>query len=323
MTWIVRRVTTSAGIVLLMTLVLFVGLRFVGNPVDILVPPDADEAERARIIARFGLDRSLWEQYREFLVNALHGDLGRSFVYNRPALELIAERLPATLELALAAVVISTVVGVSLGLVTGLSPDKPVSRAIMLASVFGLSIPTFWFGLLIVMLFSVGLGWFPSSGRGETIAVSGVPLSFLTLDGLRHLALPAINLALFNICLILRLTRAGVREVMPLDYIRFAYARGLHPARIVGVHVLRNIAIPIVTVTGLEFCNMIAFSVVTETIFAWPGMGRLLIESIHVLDRPVIVAYLVMVVLIFVIVNLIADVAYWLLDPRISSERAI
>ncbi|CAO3456616.1 ABC transporter, permease protein 1 (cluster 5, nickel/peptides/opines) [Azospirillum argentinense] len=320
--WLVRRSAQAALVVLAMTVIVFVGLHVAGNPVDILVPPEADAAERARIAASFGLDQPLWRQYLLFVARALQGDLGRSFIYNQPALALVAERLPATLELSLAALVLAAGLGIGLGLYAGLRPRAAAARLIMAGSVVGLSLPGFWVGLMLVIGFSVRLGWLPSSGRGETVAVLGVGWSFLTADGLAHLILPAANLALFKLALILRLTRAGVREVVHLDYVRFARARGLAPSRVVGVHILRAILIPIVTVIGLEFCSTVAFSMVTESIFAWPGMGRLMVESIHVLDRPVIVAYLVAVVLLFVAVNLLADILYRLLDPRVGTAGA-
>jgi len=320
--WLLRRLGQAALLVAAMTVIVFAALNVAGNPVDILVPPEADEAERGRIAATFGLDQPLWRQYLSFVSNAAHGDLGNSFVYGQPALSLLVERLPATLELAFAALLIAVATGIPLGLFAGLRPESWASRLIMASSILGLSVPTFWAGLMLIVLFSVELGWLPSSGRGATRSLLGVEWSFLTLDGLRSLLLPAINLALFKAAFVLRLTRAGVREVLPLDFIRIARAKGLPPGRIVRVHLLRNIMIPIVTVIGLEFCSTIAFSVVTESIFAWPGIGRLMIESIAVLDRPVIVSYLMVVVVLFVLVNLGADIAYRLLDPRLARDGA-
>jgi len=262
----------------------------------------------------------MWDQYRTFLVNALHGDLGNSFVFNRPALGLILERMPATLELALAAVIIAVAAGIPLGLVAGLRPDSKAAKSIMTFSILGFSLPTFWIGLMMVMLFSVYLGWLPATGRGETRLLFGVPVSFLTLDGLKHMLLPAVNLALFKISLVIRLTRAGVRENLLMDYVRFARAKGVSEARVIGVHVLKNALIPIITVVGLELGNVIAFAVVTETIFAWPGMGKLIIDSIGVLDRPVIVAYLLVTVTMFIVINLLVDFLYSAADPRVRLE---
>ncbi len=315
--WLFRRLIQAGFVMLAMSAIVFVGLHAIGNPIDILISPDADQAERTRAIAALGLDKPLWEQYYYFLRGALHGDLGRSFVFNEPALRLILQRMPATLELAVTAVLMSVLVGLPLGLFAGLYPNSFAGRSVMAGSILGFSLPGFWVGLMLIMVFAVSLGWLPSSGRGETAELLGVQWSFLTKDGLRHLLMPALNLSLFNISLVLRLARAGVRETMPLDYIKFARAKGLSPRRVVFVHVLRNILIPVVTVVGLEFGSTIAFSVVTESVFAWPGMGKLIIDSINVLDRPVIVAYLMIVVALFVTINLVVDLLYTVLDPRV------
>ena len=320
-TWIVRRFLQAIFVVLAMTLIVFIGVHVIGNPVDILISPEADQAERARIIANLGLDLPLWQQYLHFLGGALKGDLGRSFVFNEPALKLIAQRMPATLELAVTAVLFSMCFGVPLGLYAGLKPDGFAGRAIMAASILGFSLPTFWVGLMLIMVFAVQLGWLPSTGRGETGMLFGIPWSFLTWDGLRHMFMPALNLSLFNISLVLRLTRAGVRETLPMDFVKFARAKGLSPRRVIFVHVLKNIMIPVVTVLGLELGSTIAFAVVTESVFAWPGMGKLIIDSIIVLDRPVIVAYLMMIVLLFITINLVVDILYMILDPRVRLGR--
>ncbi len=321
--WLIRRIVQAMLVVLAMTVIVFIGLHVIGNPIDILISPQADQAERARAIAALGLDKPLWDQYLWFLKDALRGDLGRSFVFNEPALRIIGQRMPATLELAVSAVLISVIFGIPLGLYAGLRPDGVPARAIMAGSILGFSVPTFWVGLMLIMVFAVQLGWLPSSGRGATAELFGVQWSFLTLDGLRHLLLPALNLALFNISLVIRLTRAGVRETLPLDFVKFARAKGLSPARVILVHVLRFILIPLITVVGLELGSTVAFSVVTETVFAWPGMGKLIIDSIYVLDRPVILAYLMAIVLLFVAINLIVDLLYFALDPRVrlKSER--
>jgi peptide/nickel transport system permease protein len=320
-TWTIRRLIQACFVVLAMTVIVFVGVHVIGNPVDILISPEADQAERARIIASMGLDQPLWRQYAYFLYDAMHGDLGRSFVFNEPALRLIAQRMPATLELAVTAVLFSIVLGVPLGLYAGLRPNGFIGRAVMAGSILGFSLPGFWVGLMLIMVFAVQLGWLPSTGRGQTETLFGVPWSFLTWDGLRHMLLPALNLSLFNISLVLRLTRAGVRETLPMDFVKFARAKGLSPARVIFVHVLKNIMIPVVTVLGLELGSTIAFAVVTESVFAWPGMGKLIIDSINVLDRPVIVAYLMMIVLLFITINLVVDILYMVLDPRVRLER--
>jgi peptide/nickel transport system permease protein len=320
-TWLVRRLIQAVFVVLAMTIIVFVGVNVIGNPIDILISPEADQAERLRAIAALGLDKPLWQQYFIFIGGLLHGDFGRSFVFNEPAMQVIMQRLPATMELAVTAVLISIVIGIPAGLFAGLKPNAFLSRFMMAGSILGFSLPSFWVGLMLIMVFAVQLGWLPSTGRGATVGVFGVQLSFLTLDGLRHLILPAINLALFNVSLIMRLTRAGVREAMPADYVKFARAKGLSPARVIGVHVMKNIMIPVITVVGLELGTTIAFSVVTESIFAWPGVGKLIIDSINLLDRPVIVAYLMLIVFLFVLINLTVDLLYTALDPRVRLEE--
>jgi peptide/nickel transport system permease protein len=300
----------------------FVGVYAIGNPIDIMISPDADQAEIAAATARLGLDKPLYEQFWIFLGNLLHGDLGTSFVFNRPATEVILQRLPATLELAALALIISLVFGVALGVIAGMAPNRLHGKAIMAGSILGFSLPNFWQGLMLIMIFAVMLGWLPAGGRGETVEVFGVGLSFLTLDGLAHLILPATNLALYKMSLVIRLARAGTREVALQDYVKFARAKGLSHRRILLVHVLKNIMIPVVTVVGLELGNMIAFAVVTETVFAWPGIGKLLIDSIGLLDRPVIVAYLMLTVLMFIVINFTVDILYSLLDPRVRLVEA-
>ena len=328
--YLVRRLIQALFVVLAMSVIVFVGIYGIGDPVEILISPDADQIERERAVKALGLDLPLWEQYLVFLTNALQGNLGRSFVFNEPALKLILQRMPATMELAFGAMFLSILIGLPLGLFAGLRPYSPVSKGIMAGSILGFSLPTFWVGLMLIMVFAVQLGWLPSTGRGETCSVlgfvglqpcsEGLQWSFLTWDGLRHMAMPALNLALFKISLVIRLTRAGVRETMLMDYVKFARAKGLSPARVTFVHVFKNILIPVVTVVGLELGSTIAFSVVTESVFAWPGMGKLIIDSINVLDRPVIVAYLMIIVLLFITINLIVDLTYSMLDPRVRLE---
>ncbi|MGK7864385.1 ABC transporter permease [Falsiroseomonas sp. E2-1-a4] len=318
--YLLRRLIQAAGVVLAMSLIVFIGVFAIGDPVEILISPDADQMERERAVIALGLDKPLWHQYLIFLGKALQGDLGRSFVFNEPALELILQRMPATLELAFAATFGAILIGLPLGLYAGLRPNSIGSKAIMAGSILGFSLPTFWVGLMLIMVFAVQLGWLPSTGRGQTVEILGTHWSFLTWNGLTHLAMPALNLALFKISLVIRLTRAGVRETMLMDYVKFARAKGLSPFRVTFVHVFKNILIPVVTVTGLEFGSTIAFSVVTESIFAWPGMGKLIIDSINVLDRPVIVAYLMIVVLMFITINLIVDLMYSVLDPRVRLD---
>ena len=320
--FVIRRLLQSTVVLFAMSLLVFLGVYAIGNPVDILINPNADQEDIERAIKGLGLDKPLWEQYLVFLRQAAEGDLGKSFAFNVPALQLILERMPATLELATAAMLIAIVVGLPLGLWAGLKPDSLAGRSIMAGSILGFSLPTFWVGLMLIMVFSVYLGWLPSNGRGPTTDLLGIPVSFLSWDGIRHLIMPATNLALFNLALVIRLTRAGTREALLQDYVKFARAKGLSDRRVIGVHVLKNISIPIVTITGLQFGTLIAFAIVTETIFAWPGMGKLIIDSINVLDRPVIVAYLLIIVTLFIVINLAVDILYSVLDPRVRLSEA-
>ena len=315
--FLIRRLLQTLAVLFAVSLVVFVGLYAVGNPADILLPDDATEVERQAAIRSLGLDKPLIVQYGLFLKNALSGDLGRSFVYNEPSIKLILARFPATLELALSALFIAMVLGFPLGLYAGLHPGTRMERAIMTGSILGFSLPNFWQGLMLILIFSIGLGWLPSSGRGQTGSLFGIETSFATWDGIRHLILPATNLALFKLALVIRLTRAQVRETMPLDFVKFGRARGLTERRIVGVHVAKTIAAPIVTVIGMELGSVIAFAVVTESIFAWPGMGKLIIDSINRLDRPVVAAYLLVITFLFILINLVVDLLYTALDPRV------
>jgi peptide/nickel transport system permease protein len=320
--YLVRRLAQAAMVVAIMAAIVFFGVNVIGSPVDILINPEFDQAELERAIRALGLDKPLHEQFYYFIKNALQGDLGTSFVYGEPALKIIIERMPATMELALTSLLLSIVFGVPLGMYAGLRPNSPFSKTVVAGSILGFSLPTFWVGIMMILLFAVLLGWLPSTGRGDTLDVLGVEVSFLTWNGLTHLAMPAINLALLNTSLVLRLARAGAKEAALQDYVKFARAKGMSETRIVLRHVLKNIMIPVVTVLGLEFGGLIAFSVVTESVFSWPGMGKLIIESIQVLDRPVVVAYLMMTVLLFVTINFVVDIIYSLLDPRVRMGGA-
>lgn len=315
--YLLRRLGQSVFVIVAMAVLVFLGVYAIGNPIDILINPEADQIEREAAIARLGLDKPLWEQFLVFLGNALQGDLGRSFVYATDALDLILSKLPATLELAFLALVIAVFIGVPLGMIAGLKPDSLAGKSIMAGSILGFSLPNFWQGMMLILLFAVIFKVLPSGGRGETVEVFGVAVSFLTLDGLSHMLLPALNLALFKTSLVIRLARAGTREAVLQDYVKFARAKGLSPRRIVLVHIAKNIMIPVVTVLGLELGSMIAFAVVTESVFAWPGMGKLLIDSIQHLDRPVVVAYLMLTVFMFIVINLMVDLLYCVLDPRV------
>ncbi|WP_340120049.1 ABC transporter permease [Pelagibius sp. 7325] len=322
--YLLRRLGQSLFVVAAMAVLVFIGVYAIGSPIDIMISPDADQAEMEAAIARLGLDKPLWEQFFIFVKNALQGDLGRSFVYSTDALSLILSKLPATLELAFLALLFAIFIGVPLGMIAGLKPNSIAGKTIMAGSIMGFSLPNFWQGMMLILLFAVIFKLLPSGGRGETVEVFGIAFSFLTLDGLSHMLLPAINLALFKTSLVIRLARAGTREASLQDYVKFARAKGLSQRRIVLVHIAKNIMIPVVTILGLELGSMIAFAVVTESVFAWPGMGKLLIDSIQLLDRPVVVAYLMLTVFMFIIINFTVDMLYCLLDPRVrlSEVRA-
>jgi peptide/nickel transport system permease protein len=320
--FVIQRLLQAFIVMMVISFLVFLGVYAIGNPIDVLISPDADQRVREMVIRQYGLDLPLWQQYLGFLRRLIVGDFGRSFVFNMPVLDLILSRVPATLELTLAAVLGATLLGVPLGMYAGYKPDGLASKLIMGLSILGFSVPTFWVGLVLILTFAVTLGWLPAGERGDTVTVFGVPWSFLTLDGLRHLFLPALNLALFKLAMMIRLARAGTREVMLTDIVKFARAAGQTEHTILARHVLRLISIPLVTVFGLEFGSTLAFAVVTETIFSWPGIGKLIIDSISSLDRPVMVAYLMLVAFLFIMINFLVDIAYAALDPRMRVRRA-
>jgi peptide/nickel transport system permease protein len=320
--FILRRIAQAMFVIFAMVVIVFFGVNVIGDPIWLLVSAEMDQNAIEATAKSLGLDRPIWEQFFYFLKGAVSGDLGRSFVHGEPAIKLVLSRMPATLELAIVALLMAIVVGIPLGLYAGLKPDAKLSRTVMATSILGFSLPTFWVGLMMILIFSVVLGWLPATGRGAAASLFGWQTSLLTFNGWTHILLPALNLALLKISLVIRLARAGAREAALMDYVKFARAKGLSQKRIIGVHILKNIMIPIVTVLGLEFGSLVAFSVVTETIFAWPGMGKLLLEAIQRLDRPVIVAYVIVVVTLFVTINLIVDILYSLLDPRVRLSEA-
>ena len=321
--FIIRRMVQSLFVLFTMSLIVFTLVNLVGDPVDMLVNPESLPEEIERVRKDFGLDQPVYIQYWKFLAGALSGDLGNSFIFGRPALTLMLERFPATLELATSALIIALTIGLPLGIYAGLHPSTIRTRIIMGGSILGISIPTFWLGLMLIIFFSVLLGWLPVSGRGDTAIFLGIESSIFTLDGLSHLILPATSLAFFKIAMVIRLARSGTVEIMSLDFIKFAKARGLNSLRIICSHLLPNILIPIITILAIEFGTLIAFATVTETIFAWPGLGKLLIDAIINLDRPVVVAYLLFVVTLFLILNLIVDILYAVLDPRVRYKAKI
>jgi peptide/nickel transport system permease protein len=315
--YLIQRLLQSIIVILCVTFVVFVIMYHSGDPVELLLPPEATPLQAEELRHHLGLDKPFHAQYVTFLKNALRGDLGTSFIFNQPAIKLVVERIPATLELALFAMFLAVLMGIPAGIVTAIRPKSFLSKSIMSGSLLGISLPVFWLGIMLVMIFSVILGWLPSSGRGETAVVWGVRIGFVTPSGFVHLILPALTIAIFQLALIIRLVRAGMMEVLLQDFVKFLKAKGLPEKRIVFVHALKNILIPVVTIIGLQLGNIIAFAIVTESIFAWPGMGKLVIDSIHNLDQPVVLAYLLVVSLIFVFLNLIVDIIYTFLDPRI------
>lgn len=314
----VKRLIQMLVVLWAVSVLVFLMMSFTGDPVFMVVPIDATDAEVAQARRILGLDRSLPEQYWFFLQNLVQGEFGKSYVFRQPALDLIVERLPATLEIVVVAMAIAALVAIPLGVFAGANPQNPLSRLIMSGSLVGISLPGFWVGMMLIYVFAVELRMFPSSGRGETVELLGIRTSLLTANGWHHILLPAITLSFGTTAIILRITRAGMMEVMRQDYIKFARAKGASRRGVLYGHGLRNGMIPVVTIFGLQLGDLIAFATITETIFAWPGMGKLLIDSIYRADRPVIVVYLMLVALIFVVVNFIVDLLYTLIDPRIT-----
>ena len=290
---------------------------FVGDPVNNMVGQDATREQRVEIRQQLGLDDPVLTQYTRFIGNVLQGDFGLSYRIKRPVSTLILERLPATLELVFVSALIALVVGIGLGVYTGIKRDTWVSRIVMAVSLIGVSLPTFIIGIALIYLFAVHLRWLPSSGRSWTIDLGFWKTSLLSVDGWRAIVLPAITLSLFQLTMILRLVRAEMLEVMRADYIKFARARGLAERTIYFVHALRNTLVPVITVIGLNIGGLIAYSVITETVFQWPGTGLMFIQAVDFVDVPIMAAYLIFVALLFVVINLIVDILYFVVDPRI------
>ena len=316
--YLLKRVVQMFAVLLAVSIIVFLVMSFTGDPVLMIVPPTATDAMIAEARTALGLDRPLWVQYGIFLENLLHGDLGVSYIFKRPALTLILERMPATLELVFFSVLISLFVALPCGVYAGAKPNSFLSRTVMGGSLLGISLPSFWVGILFIFYFAVEKGLLPSSGRGVTAPLWGVPFAFMTVDGLRHLILPSATLALGTLAMLIRLIRAQIMEVMRQDFIKFARAKGVSRKSLLFSHALKNALVPVVTVFGMQIGGLIAFATVTETIFAWPGMGKLLVDSINTSDRPVIVAYLMIVAAMFVLINFLVDIVYTLIDPRID-----
>lgn len=312
-----NRLKQSIILMFLMSLMAFGGMYLASDPVETLAPEDWTEQDKENFAKELGLDQPVYIQYFRFIGNMLQGDFGRSFVYDVPVLDLILERLPATIEITVLALIIGVSIGIAMGVYSGLRRKTVAAKGISFITTVGYSTPNFWQALLLIMLFSVWLQWLPTSGREHTVEWLGIQWSFLSWQGFLYMLLPALNLAIGNLCLEYRLARSGTQEVMFQEYMTFARAKGIGKNRLIGRHLLRNILIPIVTITGLELGGLIAFATVTETIFSWPGVGKLLLSSIHAADRPVVVAYLILIAVMFVTINFIVDILYALLDPRI------
>ena len=307
-------------VLLAVSFICFILFRFTGDPVLMLAGKYATQQEREQVRVAYGLDKPFYVQYAHFLGNAVKGDFGKSYISQVDALDTILERFPATFELALTAIAISLFFGVFFGVIVSLKPDGFLSRLIMAGSLGGISVPTFLMGILWVMLFAVYLEWLPPFGRGDTVTIGSWRTGLLTLDGLAHIIMPALTLAGYQLAVILRLTRAGMREVLGEEYIKTAWAKGLSPFKVIVKHALRNVLIPVVTIAGLSFGELIAFSIVTESIFQWPGMGNLLLVSIFETDQPVIVTYIMLAAFIILFINILVDLLYAWLNPRIQYD---
>ena len=307
-------------VLLAVSFICFILFRFTGDPVLMLAGKYATQQEREQVRIAYGLDKPFYVQYANFLGNALKGDFGKSYISQVDALDTILERFPATFELALTAIAISLFFGVFFGVVVSLKPDGFLSRIIMAGSLGGISVPTFLMGILWVMLFAVYLEWLPPFGRGDTLTIGSWRTGLLTLDGLKHIIMPALTLAGYQLAVILRLTRAGMREALSEEYIKTAWSKGLSPFKVIVKHALRNVLIPVVTIAGLSFGELIAFSIVTESIFQWPGMGNLLLVSIFETDQPVIVTYIMLAAFIILFINILVDLLYAWLNPRIQYD---
>jgi peptide/nickel transport system permease protein len=319
--FILRRVLQSALVMAVVAFIAFGLFNFTGDPVQFMVGQDTTLEERARLRAELGLDRPFYVQFVKYLGNAVQGEFGLSLRQARKVSALIKERLPATLELATAAALLAIVAGIPMGVYTALRRNSPLSHVLLAASLIGVSLPSFLIGILLILIFAVNLGWLPSFGRGETVSFGWWTTGLLTKSGLKALILPTITLSLIQMTLIMRLVRSEMLEVLRTDYIKFARARGLTDRAIHFGHALKNTLVPVITIVGLQLGAIIAFAIVTETVFQWPGMGLLFIQSVYFADIPVMAAYLCLIALVFVIINLVVDLLYYAVDPRLRIER--
>ena len=318
--YFIKRLGQLVVVIFIVSILVFILTSVIGDPVFLLVQEDASPEEIAAARAYLGLDKPLYHQYVIFAANALKGDFGRSYMYHQSALKMIAERFPATLEIVFVAMTLTFIFGIGFGVYSGAYPKRRSSHMVMFSSIVGISLPSFWLGMVLIYLLGLKMGLFPVSGRGTIGVIFGVRTSLATLNGWRHVFLPALTLSMGRIASILRLTRAGMQENMKQDYVKFARAKGLGNRRVLFGHALKNTLIPVVTIFGLQMGSLIAFTTITETIFSWPGMGKLIIDSIRAADRPIISAYILFVAVMFVGINFIVDILYTVIDPRIRMK---
>lgn len=318
--FVVKRMFQAIFVMLIVTIIAFLLFQFVGDPVMQMLGQEATEADREALRHSLGLDKSIWEQYAAFVGKAAQGDFGVSLRQGAPVSELLKAKMPATIELAFFSAFVATLVGIPLGVFVALKRNSLMAKWLMGLSLIGISLPTFLIGILLILVFSVWLGWLPSYGRGDTIAFGWWTSGLFTKDGILHIILPAITLAVFQIALLMRLVRGEMLEVLRTDYIKFARARGISQRSIYFRHALKNTLLPVITITGLQLGGIIAFSIVTETVFQWPGMGLLFIQAVQFADIPVMAAYLCLISFIFVVVNLIVDLLYVAVDPRLKID---
>ncbi len=321
--FVLRRLLQSLSVMLAVALVAFALFRYVGDPINNMVGQDTGDVDRAALRERLGLDDPVAVQFARFVGNAARGEFGVSFRQGRKVSTLIAERLPATMELSLTAALLALLVGVPMGVYTGLNRERWLSKLFLALSLVGVSLPTFLIGILLILVFSVVLGWLPAYGRGEVVPLGWWTTGFLTRSGLEALIMPAVTLGLFQMTLIVRLVRAEMLEVLRTDYIKFARARGLSNRAVNFGHALKNTLVPVITITGLQLGSIIAFSIITESVFQWPGMGLLFIQAVAFVDIPVMAAYLLLVAFLFVVINLVVDLLYYAVDPRLRADRAV
>lgn len=315
---LIKRFFQMILVMLVVSILIFIMTYSIGNPVYLILSPKASPEAVEAATHALGLDRPLPVQYWIFLKNAVTGNFGNSYFYHESALGVIISKVPATLEIVFVTMILTVVIGIGFGVYAGAYPRRRRSKLIMTGSVFGISLPTFWIGMLLIFIFGINLGWLPVSGRGEIGTILGIKTSLATLDGWRHLVLPCITLSLGNIATIVRLVRAGTQEQMMQDYVKFARSKGVGTREVLYGHALKNTLIPVITIFGLMLGDLIAFTTITETIFAWPGIGKLLLDAINGLDRPIISAYLLLVAAMFIVINFVVDVLYTVVDPRVE-----